>query len=186
MIILVDQDNVLNDFIAGSVRYIKKLYNLDVNFSKEDCRSYGVFGEIFPHLSKENISEMTEKIFNAENFWLDLPLQDNAYKVLEKLVNKHEVYIATAPWPTSKNCIPEKTEWVRSRLPFFDVNKIIFCNNKRLLKADIIIDDSPIFINKNSCDKTIIFDYPYNRDSTGTRVKDWMEISEYFKLNEVI
>lgn len=182
MTIFIDQDNTLTDFIYSVVKYLKVIYGWDVNFKPEDCKTYNVLQNMFPHFSKKKIDEWTDAIFSADGFWLDMPIQPLARETMKYICDKHDVYIVTAPWPTSKNCIPEKIEWVRQYLPFFDIRKMIFCNNKSLLKGDIIVDDSPSYLRSHGCRYTVAYDYPYNREvKCDFRAKDWSQLLDFFE-----
>jgi 5'(3')-deoxyribonucleotidase len=52
----------------------------------------------------------------------------------------HEIYLVTARCgPVS---MPDTLEWVKKHLPFINAEKqVIFCYNKRLIPADVLIDD---------------------------------------------
>ena len=178
MTIFIDQDNVLNRFIDQVVLYTEKLFKLKVDFKSSDCKSWGVLDEMFPHASKEWCDKRTEEIFSASGFWSGMLPQPGAVEVMEKLVkDKHEVYIATMPWPTAKNCKAEKEEWVEKYLPFFKTKNIIFCPNKKFLYGDVILDDAPHIIeNTPHCKHRIIYDYPYNQNVEASfRIKSWNE-----------
>ncbi len=166
MTIFIDQDNVLNRFIDQVVLYTEKLFKLKVDFKSSDCKSWGVLDEMFPHASKEWCDKRTEEIFSAPGFWSGMLPQPGAVEVMEKLVKDgHEIYIATMPWPTAKNCKAEKEEWVEQYLPFFKTKNIVFCPNKKFLKGDVIFDDAPHIIeNTPHCTYRIIYDYPYNQN----------------------
>ena len=182
MIIFIDQDNTLTDFVTSTVKYVKKVYDLEVDgFGQKDCKVYHVLQNMFPYFSKKKLDEMTDEIFCEEGFWIDMPIQPDAKETMEYLCKKHEVYILTAPWPTSRSCIPEKIQWVEMYLPFFDLRNMIFCNNKKLLHGDIILEDSPYFLNNNSCKHRLIYDQPYNRDFEGFRAHNWKEVKEFFE-----
>ncbi len=54
-----------------------------------------------------------------------------------------KVYICTAPLLTSRFCVQEKFEWVRRYLGEKWLDKIIMCQDKSLVRGDILIDDKP-------------------------------------------
>lgn len=179
MVIFVDQDNVLNDFTTGFILYLNELYGLDIKLEKENCKKYSILENI-NNIGPEVIYE---PVFNAEGFWYFLKPLEGSIEVMELLCKKHEVYIVTSPWKSSPICIPEKIAWTKKHLPFFDIDNIIFCNNKSLLHGDVIIDDAPHYIKNNNCKKTIIYDYPYNRDiASDCRVNSWEDIKVEFQV----
>lgn len=116
------------------------------------------------------------------NFFYNLNIKPNAKNVVEKLNNKHELYIVTAYHPAT--CV-DKVKWVNKHLPFFNSKNVIFCNNKSLINADYLIDDGPHNI-LGFKQKSIIIDMPYNRhvklNDRRVRVNNWLDIKKYFKI----
>jgi len=185
--ILVDQDNTLTDFIEVTVRYLSKLYGQKTTFTPEECKNYNVLKNMFPDLPDTTISNMFEELFSASGFWSSMKPLPNSIEVMEELYKKYELFIVTSPWKTSKNCIPEKIEWVERYLPFFDISRLIFCSHKHLLSADVMIDDSPVYLGSSNCKYKIAFDYPYNElVSSDYRVKNWLTIREILLEESVL
>jgi 5'-nucleotidase len=184
--ILVDQDNVLADFIEATVRYMSKLYGYKGEFPATACKSYNILKNMFPALPDRTVTEMFEQLFSAPGFWSSMKPIWSAISVIESLYKEYDVYIVTTPWKTSKNCIPEKIEWVKKHLPFFDISKMIFCSHKHLLHADVIIEDSPVVLENNNCKYTIAFNYPYNENAQADyKVKDWLEVLDILLCDPV-
>lgn len=185
MVIFVDQDNVLTDFVESVVYTVEELYGPPLpSFSKEDLKSYDVFKQLYPNQTQEQRDEMVKRVFDQENFWLQMNPLPNAVEVFEDLCSKHDVYIATCPWRTSSICIPEKIAWVKKYLPFFNISRLIFCCHKKVLSGDVIIDDSPVYLSTHNCKHAIAFDYPYNRDiRSDFRAKTWDGIRSIFIEN---
>lgn len=177
--ILVDQDNTLTDFNESTVRFLQEIYDFKGSLDFTKFNKYNILKAIFPHYSEERITEMFEVLFSAEQFWSSMKPLEGCEEVMEELNDKYEVFIVTKPWPTSHNCIPEKLEWVKTHLPFFDISRMIFCSHKHLIHADYMIDDSPTFLASSNCKQTIAYNYPYNQEVDSTfRVNNWSEIRE--------
>lgn len=129
--------------------------------------------------------ECGPKIFDylhEPGFFYNLDIQKDAIEVIEWLYSNYDVYIVTAY--TSDVCV-DKTNWIKKFLPFFDVEKIIFCNNKGLLNLDYLIDDGGH--NIEAFKQTgIIYDYPHNHELDSVkypnRVHNWKEVREFFEL----
>lgn len=175
MTIFVDQDNTLNDFIKPVVQHVRNWFGIKhFNLRRENCKTYHLLKYAFP---RHEVDAATEEMFSIEGFWETMPIQPDAAEVMERLCRRHDVYILTCPWPTSKNCIPEKIEWVKKNLPFFNLRNMIFSCNKSLLHGDVLIDDAPHYLNSNNAKTTIAFDYPYNRSCEADyRAATWLEI----------
>ena len=177
--ILVDQDNTLTDFTEVTVRYLSKLYGYKESFTPDQCKTYNILKCMFPKLPDKKISDMFEELFSSEGYWRSMLPMPGSIEVMEDLYKEYDVYIVTSPWKTSKNCIPEKIEWVEHYLPFFDISKMIFCSYKHLLHADYMIDDSPVYLANSNCETTIAFKFPYNENVEATfKVDTWSEIRE--------
>ena len=56
-------------------------------------------------------------------------------------------------------------------------DELCFVNDKTTVAADIYIDDSPHVLERLAAAgcEAIVFDWPYNRDAPGLRVRDWSE-----------
>lgn len=177
MTIFVDQDNTLNDFIESILNHARNFFGLkSFELKREQCMTYHLLQYAFP---KDEVKAATDEMFSIKGFWSTMQIQPGAYDVMKELVKRHDVYILTCPWPTSDNCISEKIEWVRENLPFFDVRKMIFACNKKLLRGDVLVDDAPHYLKDNGAKTTIAFDYPYNRDiEVNFRAKTWEEIGK--------
>lgn len=177
MTIFVDQDNTLNDFIQPVVEHVQSWWGKkDFSLTREECTTYHLLEYAF---EPDKVEAATHEMFSLKGFWETMPIQPFARDVMYELNQNHDLYIVTCPWHTSDNCIPEKIKWIEKHLPFFDRRKIIFACDKKHLSGNIIIDDSPKYLNDNNCDITIAFDYPYNRNANADyRAKDWQEILE--------
>lgn len=168
----VDMDDVLNNLLDVWL----ERYNKDYNDNLKIAPTWDLAKYVKP--------ECGDKIYDylhEPNIFYNLELQKHAYSVMKWLYNKYDVYIVTAY--VSDSC-HDKTRWVQKNLPFFDINKIIFCNNKGLLNLDYLIDDGPHNIMAFK-QKGIIFhsyrnqfldceQYPY-------RVYNWKDIKKIFK-----
>ena len=124
--IYVDMDGVLADFFGDWA----KLMGVD---SFRDIK---------------DVEQALEKIKNTDDFWLNLPLTDNA-KGLLKLIKqvKGEYSICSSPLPGDKNSVPHKKEWIKKNLAFFPPKEIIITHNKPQFAKqkdgtpNILIDD---------------------------------------------
>lgn len=175
MTIFIDQDNTLNDFIWPVVSHARSHFGKkSFSLSRDQCNGYHLLDYAF---SKDEVAAATDEMFSIHGFWEGMPIQPHAAEVVEELYAKHDVYIVTCPWPAAENCIPEKIKWIEKHLPFFDRRKIVFACEKKLLVGDIIIDDSPKYLDDHSCKHALAFDYPYNRNSKAClRARDWLDI----------
>ena len=114
-----------------------------------------------------------------EDFFADLPLFPHAQRVLARLQQTHEVFIASAAMevPTSFNA---KYTWLKRHFPFIPDSHIVFCGDKGILRAEYLIDDNPRQL-RRFMGEGILFSSPHNVNVKGfRRVKDWVEVEEMF------
>lgn len=168
----IDLDCTLNNLLDVWLEHYNKDYNDNIT--------------MMPNWNLENYvkPECGKKIFNylhEPNFFYDLNIQKDAAEVIEYLYSIYDLYIVTAY--SSDVCV-DKTKWIKKYLPFFDVEKIIFCNNKGLLNLDYLIDDGPH--NIEAFKQTgIIYDYTYNQhlspEKYPNRVYNWKDVKKFFE-----
>jgi len=124
--IYVDMDGVLADFFGDWAKLMGK-----------------------DHWTKiDDISPALQKIRDTENFWLDLPLTDNAKNLLALIKDvKGEYNILSSPLPDDPNSEPHKREWIKKNLNFFLPKEVIITHDKARYATtedgtpNILIDD---------------------------------------------
>jgi len=174
MILIIDMDNVLNNMVYRMIDEFNRTFN--THFSLKDVKEYRFYSSFGIDLDVGHV--FTKTMFNMPGFWSSLEPLPYAASVVKKLVKNYDVYVATKPYPGSRNCFAEKVDWLNRYFPFVGEEKLIFMHNKSLLKGDIIIDDHPDNL-KDFKGTTIVFDYPFNRDYKATyRVHSWIEIED--------
>jgi 5'(3')-deoxyribonucleotidase len=176
-ILAIDLDSTLNTLDTEWIQFYNKDFN--DNLTREDMIRWEVYTYVKPECGK--------KIYDYllySNFFKNLGMQLNADNVTKWLQQFYDIYIVTAYTPST---CADKCEWVKQHLPHIPVENIIFCNNKGLIKADILIDDGGhnlvAFKETNPHGIPIVFDAPWNRDlqCKAIRVYDWLDIKENIK-----
>ena len=131
--IYVDMDGVLADFFGDWA----KLMGVD-NF--RDIK---------------DVEAGLQKIKDTEDFWLKLPITDNAKPLLELIRKvKGEYKILSSPLPGDPNSEPHKHEWIKKNLNFFPPADIIITHDKAKYAThsdgtpNILIDDYGVNIAK--------------------------------------
>lgn len=76
--------------------------------------------------------------------------------------DKYRVIIATAISGHTKMAT-EKWRWVAQNLPWFDKDFLVLCEDKSVIRADMLVDDGVHNLDV-FCGEKIIFDRPWNRD----------------------
>jgi len=193
--ICVDMDEVIADTVAEHL--IR--YNRDYggNLTKADLHGKWIWDVVaidhHPRL---------EEYLRSEDFFADLDVIPDAPRVLRRLQQRFEVFIASAAMevPTSFNA---KYRWLARHFPTIPATHIVFCGDKSILRADYLIDDNPRQLrrfedrygresgrNKKSgphgeesgtVRTGILYDAPHNAAVTDfRRVRNWLEIESLF------
>jgi 5'(3')-deoxyribonucleotidase len=177
-------DHTLNKLYESYSEYYKNLFGKDLNLTREGLSTYYIHEITGPNKSQER--ERKYQIFNTPGFWENIPIYNNAAKVMEKLNKEHDVFIVTAPWTPAEGCYLEKKKWVEKYLPFFDIDKIIYTKHKYLLNGDIIIDDCPEHLINNRCRWQIKIWYPFNEHIPGLDAATWNDVATYINNIKVM
>lgn len=167
-IILLDQDEVLADYITEILSRYNETYN--TNFTNEDIVHWKI-AEILGE-------EVNDIMFEPEIFSKLNPVA-GAIEGVKGLIesNLFNVYIVSAAHP--KVCL-NKYQWVKEHMPFFSTDNIMFTSHKELVQGDVLVDDGLHNIEKFKNGEPIIFDQAHNRNiSSYHRVYDWLDLTKY-------
>jgi 5'(3')-deoxyribonucleotidase len=171
-IICVDMDEVIADALGEHILR----YNRDFREKLTVADLHGRW--IWDFVPPERLSTI-ERYMRSADFFSSLQVMPHAQRVLERLQEKYEVYIATAAMeiPTS---FTAKFQWLKEHFPFIRPSHIVFCGDKGILRGDYLIDDNPRQLRRFR-GEGILFSAPANAFVTGfRRVKDWLEVERMF------
>ena len=82
-----------------------------------------------------------KKFYQIPGFYLDLPPMEGAIDAFNKLSEKYEVYILTAPSWSNPSCYTDKRLWVGKYLGDVAYKRLIISNDKSLFTGRALIDD---------------------------------------------
>lgn len=162
-VIAIDLDGVTADLD----KRVLELYNEDnnTNLTNEDCNSW------------EGNWDLFKDYYVKEGIYSELELFEGAYEVIGELMKNHHVIFVTAS-PSIK-AVTEKMEWVEKHFGDLGITfqNVISTRNKYLIKADVLIDDSPEFLPKFTGTR-ILMNTAYNQHLVKFkdyehRVYDW-------------
>jgi len=170
--IAVDMDQVIADFLGKAWKSTNERFNLSL--TKEEFQ-IAKLNKDYPHLAKDFYL-----MINEPDFFRDFDLLDpDAVPVLKELNEHYEVYIATAAMDVP-GCFNAKYEWLLEHFPFLNPANFIFCGDKKVVKADYLIDDSVRQL-QSFTGEGILYSQSYNENCQDfKRVRNWMEIKELF------
>ncbi|WP_372378059.1 hypothetical protein ACBZ91_01420 [Vibrio natriegens] len=170
-IIAIDMDEVIADFNHELI--IRFNEQFDKSIKLEDLNGIKI-QKLFPSLEKE-----IDDMINCDSFFRDLPVIRNSQKVIEKLCEKHQVFIVSAALDHS-NSMPAKLSWLNKNFPFIKNSNIVFCGLKSIVRADYLIDDH-VHHFENFSGKGILFSSPHNaKVAWKNRAHNWDEIEKLF------
>ncbi len=165
--IIVDMDGVLADVYTRLFEIYEKetghrLTAADVEGKLEE--------EAFPD---------QRKWVSSPGFFRTLPVMEGSCGGLKKLSEKYDIIVASLAIEFP-NSLTDKLMWLQEHFSFISWKQIVFCGDKNLIKADIMIDDHPKNLD-NFKGKTYIFTQPLNihiSNSRHIRVNSWAEIEK--------
>ena len=112
-------------------------------------------------------------------FFRNIPVIPDSQRVLKLLNETYEIIVVSmaTEFPAS---LTDKQLWLNDHFPFISWKQVVFCGNKSLIPADLMIDDH--FKNLDHFKgETIIFMQPHNINNTDHQhktVSSWSEIEK--------
>ncbi len=115
-LVFIDMDGVLVDMEAGM-----KIWSDKLGISVKD-----LFDKDFYHIP---------------NFYRNLPPVNGSIEAFNKISDKYEVYILTAPSWENPSCYTDKRLWVEEYIGDKAYKRLIISNDKSLFTGKALIDD---------------------------------------------
>lgn len=181
MTIGVDCDNVINNLTES----VLKVYNED---SGDNLQIGNITRYEMERFVKPEYRATFRKYFSDKRVWDNIGVQEGCTNVLEKYHKSgHSIFIVTSTYPAN---VPMKAEWLKSVLPFLDIDRQFICiHRKQLLSGlDVLIDDH---CGNLVCGEyiKIVLDYPWNRSYMDydcnnhiLRCRNWYHIDRVLDL----
>jgi len=164
-ILLVDMDGVLVDIYTT-------FFKLHEQETGQKLNLKDIAG-----LLEEEAFKNQRKWVSLPGFFRDLPVMPGSREALHKLNDRYKVIVVSlaTEFPF---CLTDKQLWMHDNFPFISWKQLVFCGDKNIVKADIMIDDHLKNLD-NFKGETIMFTQPHNinlPDSHHRRVDSWKEI----------
>jgi 5'(3')-deoxyribonucleotidase len=114
-----------------------------------------------------------------DGFFRTMKMISGSHEVTKELNKKYDLYITSAAteFPLS---LSEKQAWLSEHFPFITWQQMVFCGSKRILQADIMIDDHFKNLDFFTGNTGILFTQPHNVHADNgrhKRVNNWQEIA---------
>jgi 5'(3')-deoxyribonucleotidase/uncharacterized protein with PQ loop repeat len=166
--IAVDMDEVIADSFGKQLR----CYNQRTggSLTPELVARQGL-GALIPPDRREEFS----RIPHEDGFFADLALVAGSREALLELSRHHEVYIASAAMEVPSS-FDAKYEWLQKNFAFIPTSRIVFCGDKNIINADVLVDDRSRHF-RQFRGKGILFTAPHNAaESAEVRADNWHEV----------
>lgn len=170
--IAVDMDEVMADTVAEHIRRYNHDHGASLSTEVMD-------GKWLWQCVPEEHQQVLSAYLDEPDFFGDLPLMPDAQRVLQRLQQDHEVYVASAAMEVPQS-FAAKFRWMRRHFPFIAPSNMVFCGEKSILNADYLIDDNPRQL-RAFRGKGLLFAAPHNRYATGwPRMENWAAVERFF------
>ncbi|HLH05663.1 MAG TPA: hypothetical protein VKW78_00350 [Terriglobales bacterium] len=166
--IAIDMDEVMADSLSRHL----ELYNTEFGASlrKQDLHGKPLHLSV-PAAHRERIDE----IALSDGFFWDLDVMPGCQEVIRELTEHYDVFIVTAAMEFP-NSFLAKHAWLKEHFPFVDIRNVVYCGDKSIVDADIMIDDRIRNLD-NFAGMRILFTAPHNMSETRfLRVNNWQEV----------
>ncbi len=170
--IAVDMDEVMADTVAEHIRRYNEDYGAALSTHDMD-------GKWLWQCVPEEHQAALGAYLDEPDFFGDLPLMPEAQRVLQRLSQDHDVYVASAAMEVPKS-FAAKFRWMREYFPFIKPSHMVFCGEKSILNTEFLIDDNPRQL-RAFRGQGLLFAAPHNRYATGwPRMEGWAAVERYF------
>jgi 5'(3')-deoxyribonucleotidase/uncharacterized protein with PQ loop repeat len=170
--IAIDMDEVIADFRSKHVRAYNEAFGASLTVGD-------LAGRPLEDVVPANHAEAARQMVLEPGFFADLDEVEGSREAVRELAERYEVFIATAAMevPTS---FADKYAWLRRHFPFIPPSHIVFCGDKGVLDADVLIDDTSRHFD-HFRGTPVLFSAPHNREVTGfRRVEGWDDVRRMF------
>jgi 5'-nucleotidase len=168
--IAVDMDEVIADAFGMHLQ----LYNRSAgtNLTPELVAEKGL-GALIPVEQREEFSSIPHR----DGFFAEIGLIAGSREALLELSRNHDVFITSAAMEVPRS-FADKYAWLGTHFPFIPPSRIVFCGDKGIINADVLIDDRSRHF-KDFRGTGILFTAPHNVAETGhLRANNWSDVLE--------
>ena len=166
--IAVDMDEVIADSFSKHL----SLYNQRVGASltKEMVSKKGM-GAVIPRDCRDEFAVIPD----GDGFFADLEVIEGSREALQELSRHHDIFIASAAMEVPSS-FDAKFKWLQKHFPFIPPSRIVFCGDKNIIDADILVDDRSRHF-KEFRGIGILFTAPHNAgESAELRANNWNDV----------
>ena len=168
--IAVDMDEVIADAFGKHLYQHNQRAGTDLT---PDLVSEKGLGALIPVEQRAAFSSIPHR----DGFFAGVALIPGSREALLELSRKHDIFITSAAMEVP-NSFADKFAWLETHFPFIPPSRIVFCGDKGIINADVLIDDRSRHF-KDFRGTGILFTAPHNVAETGhLRAKNWNDVLE--------
>ncbi len=168
--IAVDMDEVIADAFSKHLSQYNQ--RVGANLTPELVSKEGL-SALIPLERREDF----HAIAHADGFFADLEVIEGSQEALLELSRNHDVYITSAAMEVPGS-FADKFQWMETHFPFIPPSRIVFCGDKNIVNADVLIDDRSRHF-KGFRGTGILFTAPHNaNEAASLRAHNWNDVLE--------
>jgi len=168
--IAVDMDEVIADAFGKHLRQYNQ--GAGTNLTPELVSKKGL-GALVPVERREQFNAIP----HADGFFTDIELIPGSREALLELSRKHDIFITSAAMEVPGS-FADKFQWLERHFSFIPPSRIVFCGDKHIINADLLIDDRSRHFN-GFAGTGILFTAPHNvTENAELRANSWNDVLE--------
>ena len=166
--IAVDMDEVIADAFPKHLGRYNQVTGSKL--TKEMVAQHGLRASI-----PEDKWEIFQAIAHEKGFFADLAVIEGSQAAIAVLSQHHDIFIASAAMDVPYS-FDDKFDWLEKHFPLVPPSRIVFCGDKHILNADVLIDDRSRHF-KQFQGTGILFTAPHNAsENAPLRANNWKEV----------
>ena len=166
--IAVDMDEVIADSFSKHLSQYNQ--RAGASLTPEMISQRGL-AELLPGERRDDFNAIP----HAPGFFADLEVIAGSQEALLELSRHHDIYITSAAMEVPSS-FADKFQWMEKHFPFIPPSRIVFCGDKNIVHADVLIDDRSRHF-KGFRGTGILFTAPHNaRETADLRADNWNDV----------
>jgi len=169
MLLQVDMDGVIVDFLSGAIPAVKRIWGIDILPEKVTTPSMhdAIAAEFrLRRWTPPSAEDAYSKLFSP-GFFRCLPASEGAVKALKDLHTAgHTILIATKAHMYDEHIVREKAEWLKETLiniPY-ELMVVAEMSTKKYINSHVAIDDDPRALRGHPTAIPVCFSQPWNAE----------------------
>ncbi len=168
--IAVDMDEVIADAFGKHLHHYNR--SVGTNLTPQLVTEKGL-GALIPVEQREEFSSIP----HSDGFFADVALIPGSREALLELSRNHDIFITSAAMEVPSS-FADKFAWLETHFPFIPPSRIVFCGDKGIINADVLIDDRSRHF-KRFRGTGILFTAPHNvAEAADFRANNWNDVLE--------